>query len=79
MAGGEPCGLVVGFLQALSGGSEEPSLRGRGLAAPWSVSPCPWTIPFQHLSVCLLEFCGGFFNFLNDSNYFSVTWIYFPF
>lgn len=46
----------VGFPQGLSAGSEKPSSLEGGLAALWLVSPFPWTIPFQHLSVCLLEY-----------------------
>lgn len=61
----------VGFPQGFSAGSEKPSSVEGGLAAPWLVSPFPWTIPFQHLSVCLLEY--SFLIFLNDSNYFSLT------
>lgn len=67
----------VGFPQGLSAGSEKPSSLERGLAAPWLAFPFLWTISLQHLSVCLLEY--SFFNFLNDSNYFRLTQIYFPF
>lgn len=46
----------VGFPQGPSAGLEKPSLWGGGWAAPWLASPFPWTILFQHLLVCLLEY-----------------------
>lgn len=46
--------LALGFLWALS-------LLEGGLAAPWLVSPFPWTIPFQHLAVHLLQYSFFFF------------------
>lgn len=53
--------LWVGFPQGLSHRLRKAILtRGEGLAAPWLVSPFPWTISFQHLSVCLLEYPSSF-------------------